>query len=104
MSSTFKLKGLDKFQRDLKRKAKSVSGNYSFDELFPDSYIRSISRFSSLSEMFENNPEKITDAESFKQANQEILDQFISEETKFSNWQEMLNDAGAKLIAKKMKL
>ena len=86
MSSTFKLKGLDKFQRELEKKAKSVSGNYSFDELFPDSYIRSISRFSSLSEMFENNPEKITDAESFKQANQEILDQFISEETKFSNW------------------
>ncbi|HFI0409105.1 TPA: hypothetical protein ACGOX2_000944 [Streptococcus suis] len=53
--------------------------------------------------MFENNPEKITDAESFKQANQEILDQFISEETKFSNWQEMLNDAGTKLIANKMK-
>ncbi|HFI0409104.1 TPA: hypothetical protein ACGOX2_000943 [Streptococcus suis] len=49
MSSTFKLKGLDKFQRDLEKKAKSVSGNYSFDELFPDSYIRSISRFSSLS-------------------------------------------------------
>lgn len=104
MPSTFKLKGLDKLQRDLKRKAKSVSGSYSFDELFPDSYIQSISRFSSLSEMFENNPEKITDAESFKQANQEILDQFISEETKFSNWQEMLNDAGAKLIVKKMKL
>ena len=103
MSSTFKLKGLDKFQRGLEKKAKSVSGNYSFDELFPDSYIRSISRFSSLSEMFENNPEKITDAESFKQANQEILDQFISEETKFSNWQEMLNDAGTKLIANKMK-
>ena len=103
MSSTFKLKGLDKFQRDLEKKAKSVSGNYCFDELFPDSYIRSISRFSSLSEMFENNPEKITDAESFKQANQEILDQFISEETKFSNWQEMLNDAGTKLIANKMK-
>ena len=103
MSSSFKIKGLDKFQRELERKTKAVSGTYSFDELFPDSYIRSVSRFSSLSEMLENNPEKITDAESFKQADQATLDQFIAKETKFANWQEMLNDAGSKAIAQRLK-
>ncbi|WP_249629127.1 hypothetical protein [Streptococcus uberis] len=104
MSSSFKIKGLDKFQKDLERKTKEVSGNYSLDEIFSDSYISSVSRFSSLSEMLENNPEKITDAESFKKADQITLDKFIAKETKFSNWQEMLNDAGAKLMAKKLKL
>lgn len=103
MKSSINFKGLDKLQKDLERKSKSVSGNYSFDEIFPDSYIRSVSRFSSLSEMLENNPEKITDAESFERADQTILDKFVAKETNFANWQEMLNDAGAELIARKLK-
>ncbi|MGT2745322.1 hypothetical protein ACVRW4_08385 [Streptococcus phocae subsp. phocae] len=104
MSINIDFKGLDKLEKELERKAQAVSGNYSLDELFPDSYISSISRFSSLSEMLENSPEKITDPESFKQADQETLNNFIAKETEFSNWQEMLNDAGAKAIAQKLKL
>lgn len=104
MSINIDLKGLDKLEKELERKAQAVAGNYSLDELFPDSYISSISRFSSLSEMLENSPEKITDSESFKRADQETFDNFIAKETAFSNWQEMLNDAGAKVIAQKLKL
>lgn len=99
-----KIKGLDRFQRMIERKAQDVAGQYSLEEVFPDDYVQSVSPFSSLSELLAASPEKILDADAFKQADQATLDEFISQQTPFENWQALLTDASEKLIAKKLRM
>lgn len=103
MSVKFDFKGLDKFEKELEEKAKAVSGKHSLAELFPDTYISSISEYTSLEELLKASPETITTAEEFQDADSDTLDKFISEKTPFPTWQAMLNNAAEKTLAEKLK-
>ena len=46
--------------------------------------------FSTIEEFLLSSPEKISNQEEFKKADENILDVFVSQQTKFSTWKEMV--------------
>lgn len=100
---TIDFSGLDKFLNEFNQKAEKLSGSYDFDEIFPKSYMQSVSKYDSIEDFLKASPETITNAEEFENADEAILDVFVSENTNFSTWKEMLNDATSQLVAKKLK-
>nr|DAR23780.1 MAG TPA: hypothetical protein [Caudoviricetes sp.] len=100
---TIDFSGLDKFLNEFNQKAEQLSGSYDFDEIFPKSYMQSVSKYDSIEDFLKASPETITNAEEFENADEAILDVFVSENTNFSTWKEMLNDATSQLVAEKLK-
>ena len=58
--------------------------------------------FSTIDEFLLSSPEKISNAEEFEKAYESILDVFVSEQTKFDNWKDMMSSAAQILIMKKL--
>lgn len=104
---TFEINGLDDFSNhldQLSENAQSVSGTheYSFEEVFTDEFMIENTNFSTIDEFLLSSPEKISNAEEFEKADESILDIFVSEQTKFDNWKDMMSSAAQILIMKKL--
>ena len=104
---TFKINGLDDFSNrldQLSENAQSVAGTheYSFTEVFSDEFMIEHTNFSTIDEFLLSSPEKISNAEEFEKADESILDVFVSEQTKFDTWKEMMSAAAQILIMKKL--
>lgn len=104
---SFKIKGMDKFEREIKqlsKNAQAVSGThkYSFDEIFSEKFMCENSNFSSIEDFLKSSPENISTAEELEKADETILDIFVSNQTKFSSWKEMMSAAAKILIMKKL--
>lgn len=100
---SFKIKGMDKFEREIKqlsKNAQAVSGThkYSFDEIFSEKFMRENSNFSSIEDFLKSSPENISTAEELEKADETILDTFVLNQTKFSSWKEMLAEAQKALL------
>lgn len=81
--------------KKLEKKLESVSGNVPLEELLNSNFIKTYTQFQTAQEF--------ADASSFDFSNLESIDSndldiFVSEHTKFSSWQEMLNHAGAEWV------
>lgn len=100
---TFDFSGLDKVFDELNQKAEQLSGTYDFDEIFPKSYMQSVSEYDSIEDFLKASPETITNAEEFEKADEAVLDVFVSENTNFSTWQEMFNDASSQFVIEKLR-
>ena len=104
---TFEINGLDDFSNrldQLSENAQSVAGTheYSFTEVFSDEFMIEHTNFSTIDEFLLSSPEKISNAEEFERADESILDAFVSEQTKFKTWKEMMSAAAQILIMKKL--
>lgn len=104
---TFEINGLDDFSNrldQLSENAQSVAGTheYSFTEVFSDEFMIEHTNFSTIDEFLLSSPEKISNAEEFEKADESILDVFVSEQTKFDNWKDMMSSAAQILIMKKL--
>ncbi len=104
---TFEINGLDDFSNrldQLSENAQSVAGTheYSFTEVFSDGFMIEHTNFSTIDEFLLSSPEKISNAEEFEKADESILDVFVSEQTKFDTWKEMMSAAAQILIMKKL--
>lgn len=104
---TFEINGLDDFSNrldQLSENAQSVAGTheYSFTEVFSDEFMIEHTNFSTIDEFLISSPEKISNAEEFEKADESILDVFVSEQTKFDTWKEMMSAAAQILIMKKL--
>lgn len=104
---TFEIKGLDDFSNrldQLSENAQSISGTheYSFKEVFTDKFMIEHTNFSTIDEFLFSSPEKISNSEEFEKADESILDIFVSEQTKFKTWKEMMSAAAQILIMKKL--
>ena len=104
---TLKINGLDEFSSRLDKlseNAQSIAGTheYSFEEVFTDEFMIENTSFSTIDEFLLSSPEKISNAEEFEKANEAILDAFVSEQTKFDNWKDMMSSAAQILIMKKL--
>ena len=81
--------------KKLEKKLESVSGNVPLEELLNSNFIKTYTQFQTAQEF--------ADASSFDFSNLESIDSndldiFVSEHTKFSSWQEMLNHAAAEWV------
>ena len=104
---TFEINGLDDFSNrldQLSENAQSVAGTheYSFTEVFSDEFMIEHTNFSTIDDFLLSSPEKISNAEEFEKADESILDVFVSEQTKFDTWKEMMSAAAQILIMKKL--
>ncbi|MBD2081395.1 hypothetical protein [Leptolyngbya sp. FACHB-17] len=76
----------------------------SFAELFTPGFIQSYTQFQSFELMLEASGFSVESAEDFLSIPEAEWNQFISQKTRFSNWQEMQKTAAAELMKKKLEL
>ena len=74
----------------------------SFKEVFSDEFMIEHTNFSTIDDFLLLSPEKISNAEEFEKADESILDVFVSEQTKFDTWKEMMSAAAQILIMKNL--
>lgn len=103
---SFKLKGLDKFSKELNKLSKNaekISGNnqVSFNELFTNSFMSKYTDFTNIDDFVTNSGFDFSDLESIPDSD---LDNFVSNNTSFSNWKEMLTKASEIWTVKKLGL
>jgi hypothetical protein len=100
-----KITGLNELQKQLKqmeKAAKELDGTHEvpFSELFTDSFLRKHTKFSSYEE-FENQ-EIFTKYQTIEEIPDDEMDQFVAANTNFSNWDDMLGEAGTEYAARKL--
>jgi hypothetical protein len=101
------IKGMKEFQKELKnmaRAAKELQGDHQvpLHELLTDAFLRKHTSFNSFAE-FEQQ-EIFSKYSSFEEIPDDELNAFVSANTKFSNWTEMLEEAVAEYTFKKLGL
>lgn len=104
-----KIKGLDDFENKLSKlsnNAKSISGTSKvpFDELFTTDFMKNNTNYNSISDFLYASPEKISSEEEFHNADGEILDSFVAEQTSFASWEEMFVSATKALLISQLGL
>ena len=85
-------------EKEIERKSKAVSGNYSFSELFNDDFMKSHTSLSSLDEFFKLN--NIQTKEDFENLSNELLDKTVKNISNFSSFQEMFEQAATEIVVK----
>jgi hypothetical protein len=103
------IKGFDEFSNKLKNlqnNANKISGNNKvpFNELFPESFMKMHTLFSSIQEMFDNSPFEINSSDDFLEIEKEELDKFVDSKTNLSSWDEMMETAVTEWTFKKLGL
>lgn len=95
--------GLDKLVsklEEIKTNAKDLSGYYSFEELFPESFINQYCRFKSIKAFIDASGIKVNSSNDLENNTQ--WDIFVAENSDFSNWKEMRNMAVKELAIRKL--
>ena len=100
MSVSVNLKGL----KDLQKRLDSVSGPVQFNELFPPSFMKKYTNYSSINELFEHSGFILETQEDLSAIPEDELDLYLSKVTKFSSWSEMKQCAGQLYIKKQLDL
>ena len=88
---------------NLLRNAESISGENEIplEELLSTSFIHNYTAFTSIGEFEDSSG---LDFSNLEEIDSNLLDQFVSEHTKFSSWDDMLSEAGKQWAAKKLGL
>ena len=105
--ATFKIKGLDKLEKQLKQMEKgakelSKTKHVSFGELFPASFMRKYTSFSFMSELLNAGGFEVESQEDFEAIPDDTFDKHIAANTKFKTWKDMLSEATSQYAAKKL--
>lgn len=100
----FEIKGLKELQRkldNLAKKADNLDGNHSvpFDELFNKKFMQSYTSLESIDSFVEKSGFDFSDMDSI---DENELNIFVNENTKFSTWDEMKTKAAEEWTAKKL--
>ncbi len=104
-----KVTGMDGIKRrleDLSRRAQELHGNHNvpLSELMPPEFISNCSQFTSLEAMFTASNFKIESIEDFKAIPDDEWDAFIVDNTSYSSWEEMQQDAMKAWVGKQLGL
>ena len=89
------LKELEQKLKDIGDRAQKLQGttNVPLSELLTVEFLKTCSRFNSLSEMFNASGYVITNADDFKAVPDDQWDKFIKQNTSFADWNELLGAA-----------
>ncbi len=103
-----KVKGLREVERALenkRRKGEELSGKreVGISELLTASFLRRHTRFSSVDELFEGSGFVVACQEDFDRIPEDKWNAFITKETKFGGWKEMLEAAAAKWVERSLR-
>ncbi|WP_449355229.1 hypothetical protein ACUL41_03625 [Virgibacillus natechei] len=102
-----KIRGLDNFEKkinQLEKNAKQIDGdnNIPFDEIFNPSFMTKYTQYTSIHSFFEDSPFTLETQEDLKAIPEDELDLFISQNTNFNSWQNMLSEAGKQWTVKQL--
>ena len=105
--SSFKITGLDKLEKQLRQMEKgakelSKTKHVSFEELFPTSFMRKYTSFSSMNELLDAGGFEIETQEDFEAISDNEFDKHISTNTSFKTWEDMLGEATSQYAARKL--
>lgn len=109
MSSSIKIKGLDKLEKQLKQMQKGArelerTKQVSFSELFTASFMRKYTSFSTMDELLKAGGFNVESQEDFEAIPDAEFDKHIAATTKFKCWKDMLSEATTQYAAKKLGL
>ena len=90
---------LNKIEKNIKKK---VDGFVSFRDLFPDSFIRNHSKFSSIDDILEQSGFRCETQKDFDAIDEPRLDNFICENTDFESWDAMKQAANVEYVKRKI--
>lgn len=107
--SSIKIDGLNQLETQLKKMekgAKELNGtkHVSFSELFPPSFMRKYTHFSSMNALLEAGGFNIESQEDFEAIPDDVFDKHIAATTHFENWENMLSEATTQYALKKLSL
>lgn len=99
------IKGFDSLQKEIRsieQRVRSLSGKVSFEQLFTTNFIRRHTDFGSMAELIDASGFSVESQEDFENIPDAEWDVFISERTRFENWEDMLQAAVDEYIEKKL--
>lgn len=104
---SFKIKGLDKLQKDLKQMQKAArelenTKEISFDELFNPKFMTSYTNFNSFNELLIAGGYKVNNVKDFEAIPDDEFDNHVQSSTRFSSWEEMYDKATEQYFTKKL--
>lgn len=104
---TFKFKGFDELQKNLNNMQKAAkelenTKTVALDDLFVSSFMQKYTNFSNFDEFLKAGNFIVNSTEDFKAISDFEMDTHVSETTKFSSWQDMIDEAKSEYIARKL--
>lgn len=94
MSIKFDFKGFQKLQNDLKKIEQKVKNpSISLNEIFTTKFMKTNTPYGSFEDMMQAGNFDISSSEAFEKIPDKDLNIFISKNTKYKSWQELLDDA-----------
>ncbi|WP_455931523.1 hypothetical protein [Priestia aryabhattai] len=102
-----KFNGFDELNErlnDMSNKADELNGENQVElgQLLNEGFMQANTNFDSLNDMFEKSPFDIKTSDDFEAIPQGQLDEFISNHSKFSSWNTMLETASTTWVAKQL--
>lgn len=103
----FELKGLKELEKNLKQLEKNANEIHGHNEvplnkLFNSTFMKRYTKFSNITSFFDASPFTIDTQEDLATLPEDELDKYVSENTSFKSWQEMLTTASSEWVAKKL--
>lgn len=94
------IKGLSKLEKRLKQLQKDSDGisgdnEIPLKDLFTPTFMTKYTKHSSINSFFEASPFTLESQEDLETIPEDELDSFVSKNTSFKSWQDMLGEAGA---------
>lgn len=101
------ISGFDKLEKKLKKmeqSAKELDGEHevAFSDLFTKSFMNKYTNFSTFDDFLTAGGFDVNSKEDFEAIPDDDMDNHVSDTTKFSSWQEMLNEAAEEYTLKKL--
>jgi hypothetical protein len=100
-----RIAGLDELQRSLqkiKRRAENLSGEVSFNDLFPPEFMREHTDFTEIGDLIKASGYEVNDADDFKRIPAAEWDAHVAARTRFRNWEEMQAQAGREYVVRRL--
>ncbi len=101
---TFDMGGFDDFLQDLEKKVSNIGGVIPFSKLFDNSFLTKHTTFSSVDEFFDSGGFDFESEEEFDAIPEDKLDAHVKNNTDFSTWKEMLDQAAHDYAEKELNL
>lgn len=88
----------------MRNNLKEIEGSHSYGikEIFTDGFMKEYTSFESIQEFVDKSPADFSSQESFKSRDTESFNKFISNNSKFSSWEEMLSAASKIMLSRKI--
>ena len=103
MSFNIDLSGLENFKKELNQKVQNFnSTSKTFADIFDSSFMNTYTKFSNIDDFFNSGGFTVNLKEDLENINKSDLDKYVSNNSKFSSWNEMQKTASVEYAKKQL--